>query len=83
MTYKELFPLLKSFHGEFTEWEDKIEWYAELDSFDPEVQEGHDRLWDIYCETADEIRPILGDEFVILDSWADNDSTGFIIKRYA
>jgi hypothetical protein len=78
---KELMDKLRSTHGEFAEWEDHIEWYAEIDSWNPEFEESHDRLCDIYCETANEIRPLLGDEYEIVDSWQDNDSTGFDIRR--
>jgi hypothetical protein len=71
---------LVSTYGTFTEWDDHIVWYAEV-GYVCDGDDAADMLWDLYCDVAEEIQPLLGNEYEITDTWADNDSTGFKIRR--
>lgn len=83
MTYPEALEKLKSdkhLYGEFSIDSGVIHWYNTIQSTE-DSDDDQDHMWDMYCETAERVRGILGDEWEVFDSWSDNDSQGFYVTK--
>jgi hypothetical protein len=83
MTYTEALEKLKAdpqLYGEWSLESGVIHWYNTIQSTE-DNDDDQDRMWNMYCEVAERVRGILGDEFEIIDSWSDNDSQGFYVVR--
>lgn len=81
MKLEEIFDKLKSTHGSFTLWDDRIEWYADHTDYIFKDGEDIDEVLYMYLhETIDEIKPLLESEWEILDKYFGAYLVGFTIK---